>query len=137
MSEHDFLIALWAMGSLVLILALPFMPRKEVNTPIKAIGFVIVFGGFLPIFILFALVKYLPYWYLHKWIEYREFIAETKVASIQNEFNRKWDQDLKERMPEIYERQKNDVDFQLKQLDIHLSMLSSKKYTLERKIENP
>lgn len=133
MSDNIFMLLGWAAGIMFYIAAIPFLPRKEVRTPLHALGFAIAFGAMWPLHLIF-LSPYAFRLYWLKWVEYREFLIATKAESLQTEVKRKWDVDMIEKFPEAYRRDKEWLDSELSRLDAKVKKMFSRKRKLEDKL---
>lgn len=134
MSDRIFMLFVWAVGVMFFLAAIPFLPRQEVRTPLRAVGSAIVFGAMWPLLLMIALVRYAPWWYWLKWVEYREFLVTTKAADLQAEFKRNWDTNSAEEFPEAYRRGKERLESELSRLDTKANKLFSRKSFLENKL---
>ena len=121
-------------GAIFMLLAIPFLPRQETRTPILAVGAAIVYGAMLPLLLPMLLFRYAPWWYWLKWVEYREFLIETKITRLKKKFESFWNISWQKKFPEEYMRQKEWLESDLGNLNTKVSKLNYRKRLLEDKL---
>ena len=136
MSDRTSMLFVWGFGVIVSFLAIPFLPRQEVRTPLRAVGAAIMFGAALPLLLTIYIIHFAPWLYWSKWVEYREFLVATKTTCLEEEFRDRWHLKAREEFPEIYQRQKRLLESDLSQFDAKANKLFSRKKYLERKLRN-
>ena len=116
-SDRAIMFIVWGFGVILVLLSIPFLPRQEVRTPIRAVGTAIILGAIWPLLLLVALGRYAPWWYWLKWVEYREFLIEAETARLEQEFRNRWYLEMQEQYPEAYQRNRERLEFDLGNLN--------------------